>query len=62
MIDLITRLGTAARRGSQDRLPARPEEGPVLICSDPVVKQDRISATDVRDLLVELALTDPGKV
>jgi predicted AlkP superfamily pyrophosphatase or phosphodiesterase len=46
-------------RGTHGRLPARPEEGPVLICSDPAVKRDRVEATDVRDLLVELATT-PG--
>jgi predicted AlkP superfamily pyrophosphatase or phosphodiesterase len=57
----VVPLDPSPVRGSHGRLPARPEEGPVLICSDPVVKQDRIAATDVRDLLVELALTDPGK-
>ena len=60
----VVPLDPAPVQGSHGRLPARPEEGPVLVCSDPVVKQDRIAATDVRDLLVELALdpTTPGKV
>ena len=60
---------TPARLAKVERLAAclrvaRPEEVPVLVFSDPVVKQDRIAATDVRDLLVELALdpTTPGKV
>ena len=60
----VVPLDPAPVQGTHGRLPARPEEGPVFICSDPVVKQDRIAATDVRDLLVELALDDnsPGKV
>ncbi len=60
----VVPLDPSPVRGSHGRLPARPEEGPVLVCSDPVVKQDRIAATDVRDLLVELALDttrNPGK-
>ncbi|GAA5145556.1 alkaline phosphatase family protein [Nocardioides marinquilinus] len=41
--------------GSHGRLPARPEEGPMLICSEPSVKTEHVAATDVRDLLVRLA-------
>ncbi|MGA9749999.1 MAG: nucleotide pyrophosphatase/phosphodiesterase family protein [Nocardioides sp.] len=64
----VVPLDPAPVRGSHGRLPARAEEGPVFLCSDPAIKQDRIAATDVRDLLVELALdsdapasTLPGK-
>ncbi len=33
-------------RGSHGRLPADPVDGPVLICSDPLLKRDRIEATE----------------
>ncbi len=52
----VVPLDPAPVSGSHGRLPARPEEGPVLICSDPAVKADRVEATDVRDLLVRLAI------
>jgi len=48
-------LDPAPVRGSHGRLPARAQEGPVLVCSDPGAKRDRVEATDVRDLLVDLA-------
>ncbi len=35
--------------------PTTPDDGPVLLCSDPALARDRIAATDVRDLLLELA-------
>jgi len=55
----VVPLDPSPVRGTHGRLPAGPEEGPVLICSDPAAKRDRVEATDVRDLLVELA-TAPG--
>lgn len=51
----VVPLDPAPVRGTHGRLPARPEDGPVLICSDPSVKRDRVEATEVRDILVELA-------
>ncbi len=54
----VVPLDPAPVRGTHGRLPSDPASGPVLICSDPVAKRDRIEATAVRDLLVELATTD----
>jgi predicted AlkP superfamily pyrophosphatase or phosphodiesterase len=51
----VVPLDPSPVRGSHGRLPARPEEGPLLICSDPSSRRDRFEATEVRDLLVELA-------
>ncbi|WP_134768740.1 nucleotide pyrophosphatase/phosphodiesterase family protein [Nocardioides sp. 1609] len=51
----VVPLDPAPVSGSHGRLPSRPEDGPVLLCSDPSVKAERIEATDVRDLLASLA-------
>jgi len=48
-------LDPAPVRGSHGRLPATPADGPVLLCSDASVKRERFEATDVHDLLLELA-------
>ncbi|NUT90619.1 MAG: alkaline phosphatase family protein [Saccharothrix sp.] len=40
-------------RGSHGRLPDRDEDGPVLLCSEPV-DRERVEAVEVRDLLLEL--------
>ncbi len=53
----VVPLDPAPVRGSHGRLPARPEDGPVLICSDPTAKRDQVAATEVRDLLARLALS-----
>lgn len=45
-------------RGTHGRLPSDVTTGPVLVCSDPTAKRDRVAATDVRDLLLELLLSD----
>jgi predicted AlkP superfamily pyrophosphatase or phosphodiesterase len=42
-------------KGTHGRLPEDARDAPVLLCSDPAVARDRIAATDVRDLLLELA-------
>ncbi|MET9444323.1 alkaline phosphatase family protein, partial [Streptomyces sp. NPDC006610] len=42
-------------RGSHGRLPANDDEGPLLICSTPHPLGDRIAATEVKSLLLELA-------
>ncbi len=45
--------GAAAVRGSHGRLPADPQDGPVLLC--PAAEADSYAATDVKDLLLRLA-------
>ncbi|MFI7514614.1 alkaline phosphatase family protein [Micromonospora echinofusca] len=47
--------GARAVRGSHGRLPADPADGPVLLCSDPSAARDRVAATEVKALLLELA-------
>lgn len=47
--------GAAAVRGSHGRLPAGPEDGPVLLCSHPRGARPRYEATQVKDLLLDLA-------
>ena len=42
-------------RGTHGRLPDDAQDAPVLLCSDPSVARDRIAATEVRDLLLELS-------
>ena len=42
-------------KGTHGRLPDDPDDGPVLLCSDPSTARDRLAATDVRDLMLELA-------
>ena len=31
-----------------------PEDGPVLLCTDPSLARDRFAATEVRDLMLDL--------
>ncbi|MEV5692668.1 alkaline phosphatase family protein [Micromonospora globbae] len=53
--------GARAVRGSHGRLPAHPADGPVLLCSDRSAARERIAATEVKGLLLELAgLTASG--
>ncbi|GGK73270.1 alkaline phosphatase family protein [Mangrovihabitans endophyticus] len=47
--------GARAVRGSHGRLPGDPDEGPILICSDPAVRRPAYRATEVKDLLLELS-------
>ncbi|MFE2758061.1 alkaline phosphatase family protein, partial [Actinosynnema sp. NPDC059335] len=52
-------LDPSCVRGTHGRLPDRPQDGPVLLCSDPrvpeVVERDgHLPATAVRDLLLQL--------
>lgn len=51
----VVPLDPAPLRGSHGRLPESPEEGPVLLCSDPAVATEHVGATEVRDLLLSLA-------
>ena len=41
-----------------DRIPA---DGPVLLCSDPTAARDSLAATEVKELLLELAGLPPGR-
>jgi hypothetical protein len=47
--------GAAAVRGTHGRLPASPQDGPVLLCSSPQGARDRYEATEVKNLLLHLA-------
>jgi predicted AlkP superfamily pyrophosphatase or phosphodiesterase len=51
----VVPLDPSCVRGTHGRLPASPDDGPVLLCSDPAAARDRLPATGVRDLLLELA-------
>ncbi|GAA3747290.1 putative AlkP superfamily pyrophosphatase or phosphodiesterase [Spinactinospora alkalitolerans] len=42
-------------RGTHGRIPDDPAQGPVLLCGDPSLARDRIAATDVYDLILDLA-------
>lgn len=41
-------------RGTHGRLPNDPEDGPVLICSEPEERRDQMAATEVNELLLHL--------
>jgi predicted AlkP superfamily pyrophosphatase or phosphodiesterase len=47
-------------RGSHGRLPDSPEDGPVLLCSDPGLARPRLHATEVHDFLLDLLELRPG--
>ncbi|UVS81965.1 alkaline phosphatase family protein [Actinokineospora sp. UTMC 2448] len=49
----VVPLDPAPVRGTHGRLPERPEDGPVLLCTDDI-GADRVDATEVRDLLLTL--------
>ncbi|HSE70994.1 MAG TPA: alkaline phosphatase family protein [Nocardioidaceae bacterium] len=51
----VVPLDPSPVRGSHGRLPARPEDGPVLLCSRSDAARPYLEATEVRDLLLELA-------
>ncbi|MET0684197.1 MAG: alkaline phosphatase family protein, partial [Solirubrobacteraceae bacterium] len=51
----VVPLDPSCVRGTHGRLPDGPDDAPVLLCSDPALARDRIAATGVRDLLLELA-------
>ncbi|MEW9528313.1 alkaline phosphatase family protein [Microbispora sp. NPDC049125] len=53
--------GARAVRGSHGLLPRDPEDGPVLLCSDPALARDRIAATEVKDFLLAAMRTDAGQ-
>ncbi len=45
-------------RGSHGRLPDRPEDGPVLLCSDARHARDRFAASEVHGLILDLLGAD----
>ncbi len=51
----VVPLDPSPVRGTHGRLPADAADAPVLLCSDASVARERIAATEVRDLLLELA-------
>jgi predicted AlkP superfamily pyrophosphatase or phosphodiesterase len=53
---LLDVIGTDASlvRGSHGRLPTRPEDGPVFLCTDGRGARDRLEMHEVRDVLFEL--------
>jgi len=52
-LDVIPLHGDGVR-GSHGRLPARDDDGPVLLCSDRGAARDRLAATDVFGLILDL--------
>jgi len=53
----VVPLDPSCVRGSHGRLPDTDADGPMLLCSDPTLGRDRIAATDVKDLLLNLGRT-----
>jgi predicted AlkP superfamily pyrophosphatase or phosphodiesterase len=51
----VVPLDPSPVQGSHGRLPDDPADGPVLLCSDGSLARDRLEATDVYELLLELA-------
>jgi hypothetical protein len=56
----VVPLDPSCVRGSHGRLPDDERDGPVLLCSDPRLARDRVAATDVKDMLLDLAALVPG--
>ena len=52
----VVPLDPSPVRGSHGLLPADAQDGPVLLCSDPASARSTIAATDVKQLLLDLAL------
>ncbi|GLY31308.1 nucleotide pyrophosphatase/phosphodiesterase family protein [Kineosporia sp. NBRC 101731] len=52
----VVPLDPAPVRGSHGRSPSDPDDGPVLLCSDPSVSSTFFEATAVRDLMLEVLL------
>lgn len=51
----VVPLDPSPVRGSHGRLPDTPDDGPVLLCSDPAFGRDRYHATEIKDLLLRIA-------
>jgi hypothetical protein len=52
----VVPLDPAPVRGSHGRLPDSPEDGPVLLCSDPALAREKVHATEVKELLLAAAV------
>jgi hypothetical protein len=52
----VVPLDPSPVRGSHGLLPTSPADGPVLLCSDASSARSTIAATDVKQLLLDLAL------
>ena len=50
----VVPLDPSSVRGSHGRLPETAGDGPVLLCSEPLAGRERLEATQVRDLILEL--------
>ena len=51
--------GAAAVRGSHGRLPDDSDDSPVLLCSSPQAARAQCAATEVKDILLQLAGLGP---
>ncbi len=47
-------LDASGVRGSHGRIPARDDDGPVLLCSDGRLRRDRLAATEVKRFVLDL--------
>ncbi|NPC96204.1 nucleotide pyrophosphatase/phosphodiesterase family protein [Nocardioides sp. zg-DK7169] len=54
----VVPLDPAPVRGTHGRLPARDEDAPMVLCDRPGALTERLSATDVRDLVLDLVGAD----
>lgn len=59
VLDVVP-LDPAPVRGTHGRLPAAPQDGPVLLCTDRSLARSSLLATDVADLLLELGGLAPS--
>lgn len=51
----VVPLDPSPIRGSHGRLPESDDEGPLILCSTPHAFTDRVRATEVKSLLLQLA-------
>jgi hypothetical protein len=51
----VVPLDPSLVHGSHGRLPSDPADGPILLCAEPDLARDRLEATEVRGLLLDLA-------
>lgn len=52
----VVPLDPGCVRGTHGRLPDDPADAPVVVCSEPGVARDRLAATEVKGLLLDLLL------
>ncbi len=56
----VVPLDPSPVRGTHGRLPARDQDAPMLLCDRAGAFGDRVAATEVRDLLLDLAGVGAG--